>query len=157
MFHPCFTNQFSADRGPTVGRLLAIYWPAVGQLSVDSQPAVGQQYLLGTVLHFHPVIEDQSRESEDLGFKAHGRLTVFFCLMLVKNQIVSFFELILLYRVSLSIPHKNLCLSGKITAATKAQSRKKNYISYKLSKCKKIVYYHAYLVFYWKNTVCKLS
>ena len=77
MSHPCFTNQFLADHQPTVGRLLAICQLTAGQPSVDSRPAVGQQYLLGTVLHFHPGIEDQSRKSEDLGFNTSWETHIF--------------------------------------------------------------------------------
>ena len=54
-------NQQSADKRPTVGRLLAEKAvndsrPTVVQLSADSRPTVGRQFFGGAVLHFFQII-----------------------------------------------------------------------------------------------------
>ena len=155
MFHPCFTNQFLADHQPTVGRLLAICQLTAGQPSVDSRPAVGQQYLLGTVLHSHPVIEDQSRESEDLGFNTSWETHSFSLSNAWEKPNCTFFSSWYFFTECLYLSHTKIYDHlGKLQRQQKLNSGKKLYL---VSKCKRLLYYHAYLVFYWKNTVCKLS
>ena len=142
LFHyPCFT---------TVSQLLAIYW-----LPVDSWPAVGQQYLLGTVLHFHPVTEDQSRKSEDLGFNTSWETHSFSLYNAHEKSNCIFFWVNTSLQSIFIYPTQKFMIIWENYSSNKSSIQEK--ILYLVSKCKRLLYYHAYLVFYWKNTVCKLS
>ena len=105
--------------------MLAICQLTAGQPSVDSQPAVGQQYLLGTVLHFHPVIEDQSRESEDLGFNTSWETHSFFLSNACEESNCIFFLVNTSLQSFFIYPTQKFMFIWEITAATKAQFRKK--------------------------------
>ena len=133
MFHPCFTKQFLANRWPTVSWLLAICRLTVSQLSVDSRLAVSWQYLLGTVLHFHPVTEDQSRKSGDLGFNTSWETHSFSLYNAHEKSNCIFFWVNTSLQSIFIYPTQKIMIIWENYMATKAQFRKKKL--YLVSKC----------------------
>ena len=70
-------HRLSADCWPTVGRQLANtlalnIMETVGHLLADSWPTVGQQYILGTILHYYPVVTSTNDTRVNKMFSSPG-------------------------------------------------------------------------------------